>query len=170
VINIGSSVTTGVVIYGGAGADSVHAGAGDDIIVGGSGNDTIYGMQGRDLLIGGGGADTLVGFADDDILVGGTTSYDNDTAALGQVMAEWKSSHSYADRVANIQNGSGAAARLNGNVFITPDITAFDDGASDTLSGTSGQDLFIINADGATADVITDLKSSETSLDVDLLA
>jgi len=126
-------------------------------------------MQGRDLLIGGTGSDTIVGFADDDILVGGSTSYDSNSAALGMVMAEWTSNHSYADRVANITSGSGSVPRLNGSIFITPDVTAFDDGEVDSLTGTSGQDLFIINVDAGVKDVITDLKKGEVTLDVDTI-
>jgi len=109
-----------------------------------------------------------IDYADDDVLVGGSTSYDGDVSSLQMVQAEWTSNHSYADRVANI-SGTGTGPRFNGNVFIQPDVTAFDDAAVDTLTGTSGQDVFIVNNDSGVLDVITDLKKTETSLDVDVV-
>ena len=56
-------------------------------------------------------------------------------------MAEWNSSHSYADRVARSQQREPAvAARLNGAFFLIDGWTVFDDGSKDTLTGGSGTD------------------------------
>src|SRR6266849_5500968 len=48
-------------------------------------------------------------------------------------------------------NGSGAsfANRLNGNYFLRPGVTVFDDGAQDQLTGSAGQDWFFANLFGS---------------------
>jgi trimeric autotransporter adhesin len=52
------------------GADTIHAGSGDDVADGGYGNDTLYGEDGNDRLLGNGGADTIIGGEGDDELRG----------------------------------------------------------------------------------------------------
>ena len=127
--------------------------AGNHLIVGGSGVDTIYGAfgsvnhnggeGGRNLIVGGGGADTIYasqnangaegGFGS--ILVAGTTSLNQ--TALQAVLAEWTSTHSYAQRLANIQGQStaGFASRLNGTNYLTAGQTVANDSAADKLWG-----------------------------------
>jgi Ca2+-binding RTX toxin-like protein len=68
----GSAETAGAfVMYGGAGADKLSGGGGDDILNGGAGIDKLTGSGGDDLLQGGLGNDTLSGGAGDDQLYGG---------------------------------------------------------------------------------------------------
>ena len=67
----------------------------------------LMGGAGRDLLIGGFGSDRIMGDAGDDIEIAGSTVYDGNLAALSRIMAEWTSGHTYSERVANLQNGSG---------------------------------------------------------------
>ena len=123
-------------VFGGSGADQLSGDAGDDVLLGEDGNDGIQGGAGRDILIGGLGADRLQGQAHDDILIGGTTSYDDNAAALAAILTEWVSARSYTVRVANIRSG----ARSGG--FALNSGTVLDDGANDLLSGNAGQDWF----------------------------
>ncbi|HWP40561.1 MAG TPA: hypothetical protein VNL70_06505, partial [Tepidisphaeraceae bacterium] len=139
-------------VDGGAGNDLIGTGWGNDIVLGGDGNDSVVGGGGRDLLIGGLGSDLLVGNIDEDIIIAGYTSHDGDRDALLAIMAEWTSTRTYSQRVANIRNGSGTPARNNGSVFLNPDgpsRTVFDDAATDLLFGGAGNDWFFFNADAA---------------------
>ena len=140
-------------IYGNGISGAAGATAGNHLIVGGSGADTIYGAfgtvpnnggeGGRNLIIGGGGADTIYASQIADgpegghgsILVSGTTTLNQ--AALQAVLAEWASTHSYTERVANIQGQSHAsfANRLNGTNYLKVNQTVSNDSASDKLWG-----------------------------------
>lgn len=126
-------------LTGSPGNDSLDGGAGHDLLDGQSGTDTLTGGTERDFLIGGLGADSLFGGTGDDILVGGTTNLT--AAAITAIMAEWTSSRTYAQRVANLQRGVGtnAAFKLNAT-------TIQDDSANDTLSGEADSDLFFQSA------------------------
>ncbi|MBA2708671.1 MAG: PKD domain-containing protein [Gemmatimonadaceae bacterium] len=166
---VGSAVQNDVLLNGGAGDDLVSGGGGNDIVIGDAGNDLVSGGSGRDLLIGGSGSDVLLGNAGDDIIVAGTTSYDSNAIALNAIMAEWTSGRTYAERVSNVRNGTGSATRDNGNYFISPDVTAFDDDATDTLSGGGGRDWYVVEGDAPNADIILDLNPNEIRDDADLL-
>ena len=65
-------------IDGGAGADVLDGGAGDDVIYGGPGADQVSGGDGADYLDGGAGRDGVSGGPGDDMLMGGQ---DGDTLA-----------------------------------------------------------------------------------------
>jgi hypothetical protein len=58
-------------VDGGAGPDVVDGGAGDDVLYGGSGADGLLGADDADYVDGGPGADVLSGGAGDDLLMGG---------------------------------------------------------------------------------------------------
>ena len=59
------------------------------------------------------------------------------------------------------------ANRLNGNYFLQADVTVFDDGSQDQLSGSAGQDWFFANLMGAgVLDKITDLGKDEIATDI----
>ena len=169
-------------LYGDGGNDRLKGGAGNDVLMGGDGDDLLAGGSGRDLLNGGTGADRLVGDADDDILVAGYTLFDINQMALAAVMAEWTSVRSYSQRVANISNRTVAGTdasefgnRANGGYFLMADganRTVLDDNAVDLLTGSSGQDWFLFNADGESGtkkDKVTDLKDDEFALDLDFI-
>ena len=104
------------------------------------------------------------GNAGDNLLIAGTTAFDGNPASLAAVMAEWTSDRTYAARVANLR-GSGAGPRGNGGTCLQvsgPDVTVFDDGAVDVLTGNSGSDWFFAHRSGGVAlDLITDLGGSE---------
>jgi Ca2+-binding RTX toxin-like protein len=109
----------------------------------------------RDLLIGGRGADRLVGNGDDDVLVGGATVYDTDQQdsdrALLALLADWNRPLLYPVRVDLLQDDSRTC-------FLKQDVTVFDDGGEDRLTGAAGRDLFFANP---LDDLVTDLLSDE---------
>ena len=148
--NVGTLPTE---LYGGDGNDWVRGGQGDDFISGGDGNDLLAGGNGRDFLVGGLGGDLAIGNNNDDILVGGVYSQGRDPAAIRAVLAEWtRTDLAYADRVANLTNGTG----LNGG-FVLNNTTVFDDNAFDILLGLRGLDWFHAND----SQDLTDQRSNE---------
>ena len=181
-IQVTGSTSLPMWLYGDGGNDRLKGGAGNDVLMGGDGDDLLAGGSGRDLLNGGTGADRLVGDADDDILIAGYTLLDINQMALAAVMAEWTSVRSYSQRVANISNRTVAGTdasefgnRANGGYFLMADganRTVLDDNAVDLLTGSSGQDWFLFNADGESGtkkDKVTDLKDDEFALDLDFI-
>jgi Ca2+-binding RTX toxin-like protein len=129
---------------GGDGDDFFSGGDGDDVGLGEGGDDALQGQAGRDVLIGGRNLDHLDGGADDDLLIGGVTSHDANDAAILSVAAEWNSARSYAARTANLRGviNPEFANRLNGNVYLTPNVTVLIDGAIDILAGGADVDWF----------------------------
>jgi Ca2+-binding RTX toxin-like protein len=173
-ITVAGSINYSAWIYCGAGDDRAKGGAGDDVIFGEEGDDLLVGGSGRDLLIGGRGKDRIVGNADDDILIAGYTDFDTVDSAIAAIMAEWKSSRSYAQRVANLR-GVGTGQRANGSIFLItdgPSANVWDDGVEDLLTGSSGLDWFLFNVDGedeAKRDKATDLSAQEFASDLDFI-
>jgi Ca2+-binding RTX toxin-like protein len=146
-IQVDGGITLSAWLFAGTGNTTLQGGGGNDVLVGGGGNDTLIAGKGRDLLIAGAGASRLIGNSGDDILIAGTTAFDDNEAALYAIMAEWTSSRSYADRVANL-SGTGSGPSNNGNYFLIasgPNATVFDNGASNVLNGGSGLDWFFAN-------------------------
>lgn len=173
VVKVADSVSRSNWLYGEEGNDSLKGGAGPDVLMGGSGNDSLIGGNGNDVMIGGLGADKLVGGGADDLLISGTTLFDAYEIAICGIAAEWSSPRSFASRVANLSGtgtGSSFANRLNGNYFLKfegSSRTVFDDGAVDSLAGSSGLDWFVLNLDGANVDVATDWTTTEKKDDTD---
>lgn len=138
------------VILSGGGNDRIKAGSGNDIVMAGGGNDRVDAGRGEDLLIGGDGADRLRGRKNDDLLIAGTTAFDDNHAALEEILAEWTSSRDFDTRVMNLRDGSGSTERLNGDTFLVSegsDATVFDDGVKDNLKGDRGHDWFFASND-----------------------
>jgi Ca2+-binding RTX toxin-like protein len=150
-------------IFGGDGNDIIDGEAGNDILSGGTGNDSLTGGTGRDLLFAGAGADTLRGNGGDDLLVAGPTSFDSSEADLKRIGNEWRSSGSYATRVANI---GGTPGGLNDPIFLQPGITVFDDGEVDTLFGEGETDWFLYSQTGLNPDILSDLEAGEVETDI----
>jgi Ca2+-binding RTX toxin-like protein len=168
-VQVAGSVAVSAWLYGETGHDRLKGGAGNDVLSGGAGNDLLVGGGGRDLLLGGLGADRLVGNADDDILIAGSTEFDAIDAALCGIMAEWTSAADYATRVNHLRGNLPSG--LNGSVLLNEN-TVHDDGVRDVLTGSSGQDWFLFNADGdndALRDLITDLHAQEFANDIDFI-
>jgi uncharacterized delta-60 repeat protein len=184
-ILVSNSVQVPVEVYGGAGNDRLRGGAGNDLLVGGDGIDLLAGGGGRDLLIGEGAyapgvqgsIDRIVGDANDDILIGGYTSFADRRSALAAVQAEWNSGRTYTQRVNNLRDGTGSATRLNrdangDDVFLAANVTVFDDGVVDILTGSNGQDWFFADREGSlfVRDLITDLSASEFADDLEFIS
>ena len=112
----------------------------NNVLVGGGGTDRLIGGQGRDILIGGPGASTLQAGSGGDILIGGTTSYDNNAAALAALLAEWgRTDETYAQRTADLLNGGG----LNGNYLLNPATVQADSSTNyNYLYGGAGLDWY----------------------------
>jgi uncharacterized delta-60 repeat protein len=151
--------------WGLGGDDELIGGAGSDGLVGGLGNDVLRGGTGRDLLIGGADSDQLSGGEDDDLLIGGTTSFDSSGVSQLAILAEWNSSRSYAQRLANLA-GPGSGNGANGNVYLRAGTstakTVFDDGRTDDIAGDGGADVFYANVSPrGVNDLLRDLERGE---------
>jgi hypothetical protein len=85
------------------------------------------------------------------MLIAGWTLFDDDSAALHAVMAEWTRTDKTAEeRVRNLRYGTGrnGAVRLDAG-------TVVDDGDADVLTGGAGYDWFLFDA---ARDRATDLR------------
>jgi Ca2+-binding RTX toxin-like protein len=135
-------VNVPVLFFAGSGNDvlNVRGSSANNVLVGGGGTDRLLGGQGRDILIGGAGQANLQAGVGEDILIGGTTDYDNNTAALAAILAEWsRSDIDYSTRIAHL-NGSMSGG-LNGNYLLNAN-TVHGNGQADNLYGGSGMDWF----------------------------
>jgi hypothetical protein len=170
-IQVVDSIALSAELHGDSADDRIKGGGGDDILLGGDGDDLLVGGGGRDLLVGGIGRDRMVGNADDDILIAGTTDFDANEQALCDIMKEWtRSDATYAQRVSHLRGDSGEG--LNGStklIFDGPAATVHDDHAEDILTGSSGQDWFLLNSDGGIKDRVTDLHALEFANDIDFI-
>src|SRR5262249_55761739 len=126
-----------------------------NVLVGGAGNDSLIGGRGRDILIGGLGVDTLQAGSGGGIFIGGTTSYDNNNAALAAVLAEWtRTDIDYLTRIAQLSGT--ATGGINGPYFLnSSSVTA--DGSANSLNGGSGQDWYFAGV----ADLLNNQKTGE---------
>ena len=105
-------------------------------------------------MIGGTGASSVKGGSGGDLIIGGSTTYDDNNAALDAILAEWRSTGSYATRIAHLKNGGG----LNGSVELNLGTTVIDDLAANVLTGAAGGKNWYFKG---TKDTITNLKSGE---------
>jgi Ca2+-binding RTX toxin-like protein len=170
-VQIASSISNGVWLYGQAGDDRLNAsndGTKGNVVIGGDGNDDLGGGNKRDILIGGEGGDKIVANAGDDILIAGYTIWDDYTAdneeALCHIKEEWNSSRTYAQRVDNLRDGSGTLTRANGSYFFNG-TTVYDDSSADQidfLNGTSGDDWFLFNKYEDKANGLSKTETSES--------
>jgi Ca2+-binding RTX toxin-like protein len=154
-------------LIGNALENVLNGGVGNDILLGGAGNDTLVGGpasgDGRDILFGGSGLDALRGGGSEDLLFGGISAFHNETkgtadlAALNAIMAEWKSAHSYAERVTYLLDGGG----LNKKYKLRGKLPS--DSAADSLFGEGEQDWFLAHDDDLTPD-LDPLTETRTSL------
>jgi hypothetical protein len=172
---------TALIGYGQGGADMIRVssslsipavlkgGDGHDVLVGGSGADYMYGDAGRDLMIGRAGKDYLRGNGQDDILIGGSTAYDNNTAALDAIMAEWTRTDSgFSTRVGRLKSGVSDGLNTTYNLIADGSSrTVFDDNVQDTLYGDADYDWLLANtdADGGSANDLIFTAESVTDID-----
>jgi hypothetical protein len=148
-IQIAGAIANVVWLYGDAGNDRLNAGNGGSLLIGGEGDDQLLGGNGRDVMIGGHGADHLIGNSNDDILVGGATTNDARTSAghdefWRNVLAEWTSANSFADRVQNLSDGTGDNPHNLGSLLLPSVVDGLLSGDdSDMLNGAAGDDWLI---------------------------
>jgi Ca2+-binding RTX toxin-like protein len=166
-MTVSASVGRSAWLYGGDGNDRLKTGANNNVLLGGAGNDLLTGGNGRDILIGGAGADRIVGNAQDDILIAGWTAFDTDESALSAIRTEWtRTDRTYQQRHLALNSdgvGPDFAIRLD-------DTTVSDDGVLDVLTGSSGQDWFLVNlVGGGIHDKVTDLSASEFADDLEFI-
>ncbi|HZZ42807.1 MAG TPA: calcium-binding protein [Tepidisphaeraceae bacterium] len=126
-VTIDSSVTTGALIIGGAGNDTLTGGSGNDTIYGAGGNDLINGGAGDDILNGGTGNDTLIGGDGNDTYQYDAGWYDlgNDVirangAAAGQDHIDFTLFGVPVDPI-NLQSTSQQTITSTGSLHITID-------------------------------------------------
>ena len=107
-------------LAGGAGADyvdagggddtDVHGGTGNDLVRGGDGDDVVHGDSGQDLVAGDAGDDTLYGNADDDVLRGGSGK---------DLLAGGSSAAGAADGADEVLGDGGDDVVLGGNATLS---------------------------------------------------
>lgn len=147
-VNYGSFTSISrVFVFGGEGDDIIKTAAQPIgpvkvpvVFFGGDGNDILNasGSNVGNVLVGGAGVDRLIAGSGGDILIGGTTSLDDNAAALAAVLAEWsRTDIDYSTRVAHLRNGGG----LNGS-YLLDTSTVHNDGAVNKLNGGGGLDWF----------------------------
>ncbi|MFK7821906.1 MAG: Calx-beta domain-containing protein [Planctomycetaceae bacterium] len=132
----GSRSTRPAVIDGGAGADKLFGGKGNDEIYGGGGRDLIKGKQGDDTLSGGDGPDKMLGQAGNDIL----NADSGDDQLIG-------------GSGVNILNGGSGDDRIKGGK--DADLAIGGEG-EDRVEGRGGDDILVA---GSTNLTNVDLKS-----------
>lgn len=170
-IKLHTSLSIRAEFHGGDGNDRMMGGLGPDLLLGDAGDDQLQGNEGRDLLIGGTGSDVLYAGADDDLLIAGRTSHDDNEAALRQIMAEWTSARTFAERVANLRGmdaGPAFAARRNGDAFLQADgpaATVFDDLARATIYSGRDYDWLLADLDGLVRDTTYGLATLTSDVD-----
>jgi hypothetical protein len=134
-------------IWGDDGWNILEGGpGGNDVLVGRGGVDELYASNtGRCVLIGGTGADYLYGGSADDILLNGTTAYENDPAALNDLMATWsRTDLSFQQRVQALDwqyLREPQVIYIGGTTYSMPGVV-FSDGSRDTLVGGGGENYF----------------------------
>lgn len=130
-------------MFGGSAADVFsNNSSANSLIDGLGGNDSLTGGSGRDFILGEGGLDELSTLGEEDLLVSGPVTFDLHIASLIAIMSEWTSSRTFEERIANI-NGTGIGPRNNGDAFLQPTVTVFDEGALDLLTGGTEDDWFL---------------------------
>src|SRR5262249_9167759 len=130
----------GSVVHGGAGNDNIKGGDGNDVLLGETGNDTIDGRKGSDVIVGGLGIDRLSGGDGVDVLISGQLSdqFFSDAILYYHASSREDALRKLADDWATAMAAS--ADLTDGNA----DGDVIADDATDTLTGGSGADWFII--------------------------
>lgn len=160
-----SSQTTGMLLFGAAGDDTLIGGSGDDVIIGGDGNDSLVGGAGDDTMLGNGGDDRFEAGAGTDILLIGEsgdfvfdagTGFDKAmitvTTGLSINVGSWLS----VERINGLTgddaiDATGMATSItlvgsSGNDLLTGGLVGdvfYGGTGDDTLLGNSGDDVMI---------------------------
>jgi len=140
------------VLAGGRGSDLLDGGAGEDLLYGATtastdASDTLLGGAGLDVIYAGQAGDSIDGGAGEDLLITGTVNFGATGTLIdgfAKIRDEWLSGRTFAERVLNI-SGNGSGPKSNGDFFLQPGITVFDEGAVDTVIGGDDLDWFFYN-------------------------
>jgi fibronectin type 3 domain-containing protein len=157
-------VSVPAMFFGGDGNDTLNVTGSNvgNVLVGGAGSNLLWGGLGTDVLIGGGGLSTLRAGSGGDILIGGTTSFDNNAAALAAVLAEWsRTDADYPTRIAHLMGtmSGGLNHNSDSSVFYYLDnSTVSSNSAANSLIGGPGMDWFFAGV----MDVISNKATGET--------
>jgi len=136
-----------VVIFGGAGDDTMYGsqfgddmdgGEGNDVLSGGAGDDWLYGGEGDDVLDGGADNDWLFGGADDDVLEGGAGD--------------------------DFLNGGAGNDRLNGGEG--HDTFRQKPGSADIVNDSGGDDTLDFSGAASAITIDLDLQNADQAVDV----
>ena len=131
-----------------------------NVLYGGAGNDTLIGGAGNNVLIGGTGSDALTGGANEDLMLGADYTGGTDAKSLILLRNEWASTTAFDTRIAHLLGTLIGGA--NGSTLLTS-LTVIEDGAVDTLTGGSGRDWYLNNAEGS----VVENHDSVTDADLD---
>lgn len=177
----GGTVSPGLSVFGGAGADTFTLFGDDDLLSGndifrmGRGNDFAYGMDGNDTLIGGRGDDELIGGEGHDRLNGGSGD-DTLSAGAGDDLLKGKTGSDIllsstgsdtlyggkGNDVLAVQSYAGSGDHIlhggRGRDFLWG-----GEGGDDMLTGGFGADTFFFD-DGMGDDTITDFNLARDTL------
>ena len=138
-----AGIQAGGDVLGGAGADRIAMGLGENVVFGGSENDTLFGGADDDQLSGDDGTDRLFGGTGDDLLQGGAQ---NDTlcggagadtldGGINRDTADYRASTSGVD--IDLTAGTGSGGDAAGDTLISI-ADVFGSGLADDIVGTSG--------------------------------
>ncbi|HEX8580257.1 MAG TPA: calcium-binding protein, partial [Allosphingosinicella sp.] len=179
-------------ITGGAGADNLRGGAGNDLLNGGAGADQLYGGAGNDELNGGGGIDRLTGGQGNDLYLlddPGDVVVESAGEGIDEVRTAIGSRYDYdalytlAENVENFTGTSSAGQGVFGNTLNNvfrmgagDDLVVVWEGGNDAVFGGGGSDFLFYggaftNADsndgGAGYDMVALYGSATVTFDAD---
>jgi Ca2+-binding RTX toxin-like protein len=161
---IDGKLSTGAVIDGAAGNDTIYGGAGNDSLSGGIGDDEIRGGNGIDTIDGGAGSDTVWmngAFADYVIARPNATDLVLTDRNGNVITVRNVEALHFADTTLAPSTLTDNVATTGADVLHGTDANDTIDGfaGNDTLSGGDGNDLYVVNAAG---DVIVELSDQGT--------
>ena len=144
---------------GTSGDDNLQGTDNDDIIRGFKGNDTLNGFAGDDILKGGKGKDQLVGGAGNDNLSGG----EEKDIIIGGEGNDFLDGDKGNDQLYGGIGNDGLLGGEGKDILVGGEGNDFLNGGAgaDTLTGGTGADIFYLDGNSSTKDIIIDFNSEE---------
>ena len=181
-IEVAPEIALPTELSGGDGNDVIQGGSGEDVLVGGRGADRLVGNADDDVMIAGYTAfDYDYQHRIDGLLRGvheaAVSSILKEWTFVRDYYSEWTPEWDLSTRIRNLANHPDRTDdRQNGEYYLIvfssdqpeSEVTVFDDGDLDVLTGSSGMDWFFFNPDEEEdGDRATDLKDEAFAADVD---
>jgi Ca2+-binding RTX toxin-like protein/rhodanese-related sulfurtransferase len=138
-------------ILAGAGDDIVFAGSGNDLVEGGVGDDALDGQGGDDTLLGGAGDDALVGGAGNDRLEGGDGDDDLDGGDGNDLLIGGAGNNRLFGGAGNDQIIAGGGDRVDGGAGDDLVVVSGEEGEDTRVTVGDGDDEVINNSTGKIA-------------------